>query len=736
MSDDAESGKTNIYKLEQGQSMPWTFRDWKKRRENISRGENLFGVQIEQCDWESIPHIPVDREGEYAFRLRPEVKGINHRLIVDIHLENHVKKVTFRSGLVLQNNSNREMEFAIVNKERRILSGVVQVKPHDNYYVPIKLSYGRWIVVRPSESYRWSTQMLTWADVMLPNSPKFVECLPAEGNQENLTSFKYQLNAEFDKKNPIVKQYPFMKIQFCPPVEVENLLPFDFDLTLTNQISGERITTYVEQGSTAQIHNMKSDAILEIQLDLKSDRYKCSDTSVIKTSANYNVVGEKLVITDLDDVPNNLRMNITRSTNTTDALHISIYAPYLILNKCGLPISLRSKQTYRQGNVPIETIPAYKEGEHIEPAIFSYPEFDHKNRAQISINDSKWSDPISFEAVGNAQDVTLLCKSDNYARHAGIKVEEGFGLLRLTKLVTITPRYIIKNNMNIPLKYREFGFDEVANIDANQKKALFQTTRSRVRWLCLQLQGLENNWSSPFDIQEIGKTFVKVDKGDGSIPYLVRVSVHIKDSTIFVTFNEDEEWPYLIVNKSSTDIHFKQDQINLEDYELKASQKKAFNEPRKFTLRPGETLKYSWDIPIAKEKRLQLMVGNRHRSINFQAIGAQVPFRYMKHRDGPIGSNTLSIDIMAVDSALVLRLTDFDLSKSLYRPKSSGTSTLASTSGEGSVRDAFETVNVQHVTNYVMEINLAGLGVSVINRNAQVILCIIERMNIVMTDTI
>lgn len=722
MSDDAESGKTNIYKLEQGQSMPWTFRDWKKRRENISRGENLFGVQIEQCDWESIPHIPVDREGEYAFRLRPEVKGINHRLIVDIHLENHVKKVTFRSGLVLQNNSNREMEFAIVNKERRILSGVVQVKPHDNYYVPIKLSYGRWIVVRPSESYRWSTQMLTWADVMLPNSPKFVECLPAEGNQENLTSFKYQLNAEFDKKNPIVKQYPFMKIQFCPPVEVENLLPFDFDLTLTNQISGERITTYVEQGSTAQIHNMKSDAILEIQLDLKSDRYKCSDTSVIKTSANYNVVGEKLVITDLDDVPNNLRMNITRSTNTTDALHISIYAPYLILNKCGLPISLRSKQTYRQGNVPIETIPAYKEGEHIEPAIFSYPEFDHKNRAQISINDSKWSDPISFEAVGNAQDVTLLCKSDNYARHAGIKVEEGFGLLRLTKLVTITPRYIIKNNMNIPLKYREFGFDEVANIDANQKKALFQTTRSRVRWLCLQLQGLENNWSSPFDIQEIGKTFVKVDKGDGSIPYLVRVSVHIKDSTIFVTFNEDEEWPYLIVNKSSTDIHFKQDQINLEDYELKASQKKAFNEPRKFTLRPGETLKYSWDIPIAKEKRLQLMVGNRHRSINFQAIGAQVPFRYMKHRDGPIGSNTLSIDIMAVDSALVLRLTDFDLSKSLYRPKSSGTSTLASTSGEGSVRDAFETVNVQHVTNYVMEINLAGLGVSVINRNAQEII--------------
>ena len=720
MSDDIGDEETKLYKLEQGKTMPWTFRDWKKRRETIDNRKNLFGVQIEHCGWEKIPHISLDIEGEYVFRLRPEVKGVNHRLIVDIHLENHVKTVTFRSGLVLQNNSDKDIDFAIVNKERRILSGIVHVEPHGNYYVPILLSYNHWIVVRPSEKYRWSTQMLTWADVMLPGSPKCIECLPVEGNEENIMSFKYQINAEFDKRSPIVKQYPFMKIRFCPPVEIENLLPFDFDLTLTNEASGERINLFVERGTIAYIHNMKSSSTLNIQLDLKSDRYKCSDTATIKTTPDYNAIGEKLVITDNDDVPTNLRMNISRATNTTDALRVSIYAPYLILNKSGLPIALRAKQTYRQGNTPVETISAYKEGEDIVPTIFSYPEFDHKNRAQISINESKWSDPISFEAVGNSQDVTLLSKSDNYARHAGIKVEEGFGYLRLTKLVTITPRYIIKNNMNIPFRFCEFGSEETNEIGAHQKTALFQTTRSRVRWLSLQLQGVESKWSSPFDIQEIGKTFVKVDKGDDTTPYLVRVNVHIKDSTIFVTFNEDDEWPYLIVNKSSTDVHFRQEHINLEDFDLKSNQKNAFIEPRTFTLHPGETMNYSWDIPVAKEKRLQLLVGNRHRSINFQAIGAQVPFRYMKHRDGPIGSNTLSIDIVAVDSALVLRLTDFDLSKSLYRPKSSGTSTLASTSREGSLRDAFETVNVQHVTGYVLELNLAGIGVSVINRKAQV----------------
>jgi vacuolar protein sorting-associated protein 13A/C len=731
MSEDVEQGDTRVYKLEHGESLPWIFRDWKKRRESTTFGKNLFGVRIDQCDWESIHHVALDKAGEGSYRLRPDVNGVYHRLIVDIRLENHVKTVTFRSGLVLENNSDRAIQLAIVDKNRRMLTDAIQLKPYESYNVPILLCYNRWVVIRPSERYRWSKQMLMWSDVMLPSSPKCVECPPVEGNEENLMSYKYQLVAEFDKKSPIVKQYPFMKIQFCPPVEVENLLPFDFDLTLTNEMTGERITTFVEQGNTAHLHNMKSDTPLVIQLDLKSDRYKCSDSAVIRTTPSYNGIGEKLVITDQNDVPTNLRMNISRATSTTDSLHVSIYAPYLILNKSGLPICLRPRQTYLQRNVPVESIPAYKEGEVLTPMIFSYPENDRHNRAQISINDSKWSDPISFEAVGNHQDVTLLSKSDNYARHAGINVEEGVGILKSTKLVTITPRYVLKNNMKVPLKFCEFGFNEVTCIEPDKKMALYQTNKSSVRWLCLQLQQLENNWSSPFDIQEIGKTFVKVDKGDGSRPYLVRVSTHLKDSTIFITFNEDDHWPYIIVNKSSIDIQFRQQDIDPEEYDLKSNQRHALPKPRLFTLASGERFEYSWDIPVAKEKRLDLRVGNRHRSINFQAIGAQVPFRYMKHREGPIGSNTLSIDIMADDSALVLRLTDFDLTKSLYRPKSSGTSTLASTSREGSMRDAFETVDVQHITNYVLELNLAGIGISIINRNVQASASNCQKFNLV-----
>lgn len=720
MSDDVEKSDGSIYKLKNGETMPWTFRDWKKRREKVNLGKNMFGVQIEECGWENLTHIPVDRESQRTYRLRPEYKGISHRLVVDIHLENNIKTVTFRSGLIVENRSSQTMQVAMIHSDRRFASEIVELQPYEIYNVPILLAYNRWLVMRPSDKYHWSKQKINWADMLIPSTPKCIECLPWENTGENLMQYNYQLNVEVDKKNPISKQYPFMKIQICPPVEVENLLPFGFDLTLTDEVTGNKTHSFVERGKTAHLNHMKSNSTIVIQLDLRSDRYKCSNTTVISTEPNYSVVGEKIVITDQNGVPLVLRMNISRSTSASDSLLITIYAPYLIINKTGLPISLRHKQTYRQGRIPVEQIAAYKSGEVIEPVIFSYPEIDHRNRAQISINESKWSDPISFEAVGNTQDIMLLSKTDNFARHAGIRVNEGVGILRLTKIVTITPRFILKNNMNVKLKFCEFGDPEATDIDPGQKMPLYHTSKSHVKWLCLQLQHLENNWSAPFNIQEIGKTFVKVDKGDGTIPYLVRVSVHIKESTIFITFNEDNEWPYYIVNKSGITVHFKQENIRFEEYDLKEKQKKAFQEPRLFTLAPGERLKYSWDIPVAKEKRLELHAGERRRAINFQAIGAQIPFRYKKHRDGPISNSTLSIDIVADDSALVLRLMDFDLEKSLYRPKSSATSTLASSSREGSLRDAFETINVQHIINYTFELNLAGIGLSVINKDAQV----------------
>ena len=85
-------------------------------------GKNLLGVQVQAYDWKSFQHVPLDLEGQHSYRMEPEVKGVSHRLIVDIQLKNHVKQVTFRSGLVIQNYAAEDIKIVMVNAKRKIKS--------------------------------------------------------------------------------------------------------------------------------------------------------------------------------------------------------------------------------------------------------------------------------------------------------------------------------------------------------------------------------------------------------------------------------------------------------------------------------------------------------------------------------------------------------------------------------------------------------------------------------------
>lgn len=66
-------------------------------------------------DWEALQNVVLDQEGQHVYRLRPDVNGVSHRLIVDIRLEEHVKKVTFRSGLGVKNQSKERLQLKLLD---------------------------------------------------------------------------------------------------------------------------------------------------------------------------------------------------------------------------------------------------------------------------------------------------------------------------------------------------------------------------------------------------------------------------------------------------------------------------------------------------------------------------------------------------------------------------------------------------------------------------------------------
>jgi vacuolar protein sorting-associated protein 13A/C len=137
-----------------------------------------------------------------------------------------------------------------------------------------------------------------------------------------------------------------------------------------------------------------------------------------------------------------------------------------------------------------------------------------------------------------------------------------------------------------------------------------------------------------------------------------------------------------------------------------------------YDLKSGASMKYSWDFPSMKDKKVVLAVGERTRAVDIKEIGHQVPFRYRKSRRNP---GILSIDVVARGPMQILRLSDYDQSSSMFKLKSSAASAMGSTIVDESVRETFEEVDVEHVINYTISVNLHGIGVSIINQRLQVI---------------
>ncbi|KAI9272903.1 hypothetical protein BDA99DRAFT_569176 [Phascolomyces articulosus] len=738
MSDDAHkegSVDNRMNTLKDGEEMPWIFRDWKRRREQTKMGKNLLGVQVEAFEWQKFQHIPLDQEGQHSYRIKPEVKGIQHRLIVDIQLKNHVKHVTFRSGLVIQNCAAEDIKVLMVNSKRRIVSPEWTITPGGECVVPIELVYNYWMVAKPAKgNYHWSKPAIHWSDVTHPDGPRSISCDPSSSEKD---AFIYQINGIFDKLNPVAIEYPIMAIQLDAPIELENMLPYPVALEMVDKTQGISFRNTIPVGEACHIHTIDTYHHVAIGIEVP-EAGKCYMTTQLidldlDEDAKESTRIQAIELLDKDGLhPINLHLSIARLSKSNNALFINIFTPYLILNKTRQALSLKSCISHRKSKHVEYDIPATPTSDQtIKPYMFSFPEMNRKNRVQLSTNDSKWSEELSFEAVGSVQDVILPTAGNVHQIHLGVHVEEGVGMYHMTRMIIISPRFILKNNLGMDIKYREFGMpidDFMLTLKPEQRAPLYNLSKSNIRWLCLCRAEEGGIWSSPFDIQQIGDTHIKLEVDGENRPILVRVSVVLEGAAIFVFLEPEENWPYLIINMSSVPVTFSQTDTSLDEYKLKDRQRKALPPAREFSLGPHDRMDYSWCMPVAHDKRIQLDVFGKKRDVNFQAIGTQMPIRYKRqahqHRSGSITSRPImSIDVIARDSALVLVLSDFNPEISLYQPKSSSASVSASSrdgsSREGSLRDTFETVDVEHIINYSFELNLAGIGISIVNKRMQ-----------------
>ncbi|KAH7083305.1 hypothetical protein BKA63DRAFT_599328 [Paraphoma chrysanthemicola] len=697
-------------KLEDGDEQPWRFEDPMSTRETLSTdgASGMVGIRLGGSGFDTLSRIPVHREGEFLYNLKPKQDRIQHRILIDVKLgADNIKSITFRSPLLVENNTQIPIELGMFSPEDGHLLKIDKIAPGDARPAPIGSVYMHSIVVRPDQGfgYAWSNERLFWKD-LLKRPTRTITC---RGEQdEQAPPFYFQLHAAFDKKDPLTGVYPYMRLRLQAPVEVHNLLPYDFKYRIYDSNTKKDWTNFLRKGGISPVHVVELSHLLLISVEMQDGPFKPSKFGIINSTDRESFRREKVLeVKDDNGQTLHLNMHFYNFPDAGGAFKVAIFSPYIVLNRTGLELDVRSQQLMGQAktaagqNVLADT--SDENGKAL-PFMFSYPSDNKKNRALMKVGDSNWSKPQSFDAIGSTYTVALPNSKSRSEMQLGVSIAEGEGKYNLTKVVSIAPRFIIKNKIKEEILIREPGQSDWMTLKDNELLPLRWLRQGGSPQLSLCYPGVNNQWSSPFHISNVGNVHVKLSKA-GQRQKLVRVDILMEQATIFCHISvETKHWPFSFKNMSDQEFLYWQANPNLDEDE---DDRGTGFRPIRYRLPPRSIMPYAWDFPAAKNKEIVLSANGRERHIKLAEIGPLIPFKIPPGQERG-GMKVIDLNVVAVGPTQTLEISNYKPSKSLYKQKSATSSSTAT---------GFEVKDQDTDVTFKAQLRLAGIGISLVNRH-------------------
>ncbi|RMZ85113.1 hypothetical protein DV738_g388, partial [Chaetothyriales sp. CBS 135597] len=702
-------------KLTDGEEFAWRFEDAVSMRENLAPEGNagLVGIKLEGSGFDSINRIPVIREGETLYSLKPRKDRVQHRLLVEVKLgADSVKYITFRSPLLIENRTQIPIEFGVFRPEDRTLLKIEKLPPGEDRPAPVGAAFYHSLIVRPDQGfgYGWSNERLFWKDLLKRNT-RTLKC-QSEGRDES-PPFYFQMHATYDKKDPMTQIYPFMRIQISAPVEIQNLLPYDFKYRIYDKNTKKDWTNFLRKGGVSPVHVVELSHLLLLSVDVQETAYNQSDFAIINSNAQEDFRRESsLHLKDAKGSHLRLKLHYTNVKDSGGAFRVSVYSPYVLLNKTGLELSIQSKTFFGSArSQPHQGLAAQTDSHKTPPYLYSYPTDDKKNRTLLKVGDSAWSKPQSFDALGSSFEVILPSATGRKEMHIGVAVTEGEGKYIVTKVVSFTPRFVIKNKIGESIELREPGSSEIMTMQPNDLRPLYFMRQASEKQLCLCFPGPNNQWSSPFNLANVGMTHVKLAK-QGQRQKLIRVQIVLEGPTLFLHLSiEPKHWPFSMRNESDTEFLFFQANPNIG--ELDEEDPGSGWKPIRYKLPPRSIMPYAWDYPASKNKELVLTSGGKERYIKLAEIGNLMPIKLPPRQPGTPWK-VIDVNIVADGPTQTLVLSNYKPQMSLYRQKTGMSTTSQTTANQG-----FEVKELDSKVNFKAELRLAGIGISLVNLNVK-----------------
>ena len=150
--------------------------------------------------------------------------------------------------------------------------------------------------------------------------------------------------------------------------------------------------------------------------------------------------------------------------------------------------------------------------------------------------------------------------------HVGLSWAEALGKYKLTKVITLNPRFVLVNRLSTDITFREHGGAARGSIAPGEKSFMHFMRTSDEKLLTLAYPGLNARWyvggyvrmswklthprSPAINMEDIGIVHVRLPSSEHTSA-LVRADIKIDASTFFIYLQDARDhWPFKIENES------------------------------------------------------------------------------------------------------------------------------------------------------------------------------------------
>lgn len=384
----------------------------------------------------------------------------------------------------------------------------------------------------------------------------------------------------------------------------------------------------------------------------------------------------------------------------------------MILNKTGLDlqISTRMNRAYSKVTSLESLVDQESSIKRASPKMWSFERDERTNRAVIRVGESIKSEPQSFEAIGSSHEVIISSHVGQSEIHLGVSVSQGQGKYKLTKIATIAPRFIIYNQLDEDLIFKDPESSTQLSVKSHLIEPIHFLRQSQQKQLSISFLGTNSQWSAPFIISNVGRTFVKLYKqGKGYI--LLKVDILLEGASLFIHIKgADNSWPYSIRNFTNFEFIFYQADPYVDEEGVRVANGKKYV-PIKYKIPGKSVMPYAWDFPSAPLKELVISSNGRERRVQLAEIGNLRPMRLPSTEEQRGG--IVDLNVVADGPLQTLVLSNYDPSVSIYTMKAHSQSTVAVSSQTDLFSIAEENENSPSTS---IKLSLEGVGISLINR--------------------